>query len=214
MNQSIDQPSAGYHVPSLTTTAPTLWGVLWRWGLATAGGAMLAFIPAYIGIALMFGVRGEAAAKLIALVTAAAMATPLALFQRLMLGKLSAIKGWWVRATVGGAMAGIGILMLDDIRIVRRLLRRLLGDLYYHHSLLVFFGQISLVIGICQWLVLRRSVERAGWWIGANLVAGLLIGWIGGLRGEEFILGIQQLLAYILITGITLRLLLGQRRFD
>jgi hypothetical protein len=216
MNQPIEeQPYASlYKVPALPSTAPTLWSVLWRWGLATAGGVILAFIPAFIGVFLMFSIRTESAAKIIALVTAAAMAAPSALFQRLTLSALSELEGWWGRATVGGAMVGVGVLILDDSSSMRRALRLLLGDAYYHHSLMVFFGQIGLVIGIGQWLVLRRSVARAGWWIGANLLAGLVIGWIGELRGEEFMLGILQLLAYTLITGITLRLLLGQPRFD
>jgi hypothetical protein len=215
MKQSIDQPAASYHVPALTWTAPTLWSVLWRWGLATAGGVILAFIPAFIGFFLALSIDSESAAKIIALITGAAMAAPIALFQREVLGTLSELEGWWVRATVAGAVAGVGLIILDiTFDVIDPLLRLVFGNIYYYNSLIGFFGLIGLGFGIGQWLVLRRSVARAGWWIGANLLAGLVIGWIGGLSGEEFILGILQLLVYTLITGITLRLLLGQRRFD
>jgi hypothetical protein len=216
MNQRIEeQPDARlYRVPALTWTAPTLWSVLWPWGLATAGGVILAYIPAIIGIMLMFSIRTESAAMILTMATAAAMATPIALFQRMILNKLNEIEGWWFRATVGGAAVSVGLLILDDSSSMRRILRLLLGNIYYHNSLIVFFGQIGLVIGICQWLVLRRTIPRASLWIAANLLAGLLVGWIGEMRGEEFILGIFQLLTYTLITGTTLRLLLGQRRFE
>jgi hypothetical protein len=217
MNQQIEQQSEAslYKVPSLTWTAPTLWTILWRWGLATAGGAILAFIPAFIGFFLAFSIRTDSATIIIALITAAAMAAPIALFQREVLGTLSELEGWWVRATVAGAVAGVGLIILDMVfDVIDPLLRLLLGNIYYYNSLIGFFGQIGLVIGIGQWLVLRRSVPRAGWWIAANLLAGMVVGWIGELRGEEFVLGIFQLLAHTIITGITLRLLLGQRRFD
>ena len=37
---------------------------------------------------------------------------------------------------------------------------------------------IGLVSGILQWLILRRKVARAGWWVWANIL-GLLVGEIG-----------------------------------
>jgi hypothetical protein len=215
MNQQIEQqPEASiYKVPAMQWTAPTLWNILWRWGLATAGGVILAYFPALMGVLSMFSTSTESGATILTLVTAAAMAAPLALFQRMILSKLNEIDGWWFRATVSGALASVGLLLLDESSSMR-IPRLLLGNTSYHGSLMVFFGQIGLAIGIGQWLVLRRSVARAGWWIGANLLAGLVIGWIGGLRGEEFMLVILQVLAYTLITGITLRLLLGQLHFD
>ena len=60
---------------------------------------------------------------------------------------------WVLASTVGGAVGGLGFV-------------------------LQFFGQLVLfggVLGLAQWLVLLRYLERAGWWVSASF-----FGWFAG----------------------------------
>jgi hypothetical protein len=73
--------------------------------------------------------------------------------------------GWWAVGTVGGWLTGILLIV-----VVNRL--RLTGPAI---NLDLAFLLIGLSIGVGQWLVLRRGLPRAGWWIAANLLGwGLL----------------------------------------
>jgi len=69
--------------------------------------------------------------------------------------------GWWVLATTGGWLLG---LLLFLITIEKGFL-----------NLGLMFLVMGLAIGIAQWLLLRRRLTQAGWWIAANVVSwGLL----------------------------------------
>ena len=53
----------------------------------------------------------------------------------------------------------------------------------------------GLVIGTCQWLVLRRELDRAGWWILAStpvLIVGQLYSFYGGLTVRGLGFGLAQ----------------------
>jgi len=41
---------------------------------------------------------------------------------------------------------------------------------------LVIFGLLGATMGILQWLVLRKHLSQAGWWVAASAGAGMLIG--------------------------------------
>ncbi|MCL4867975.1 MAG: nucleoside hydrolase [Anaerolineae bacterium] len=73
--------------------------------------------------------------------------------------------GWWVLATTGGWLIGMLLFLIPDWpNQTNRFLN--FG--------LIFFV-IGLAIGIAQWLLLRRRLFQAGWWIAANVVGwGLL----------------------------------------
>ncbi len=76
----------------------------------------------------------------------------------------------WVTTTLPGAflavIAGLGLLLAgagggDFIRIL-------------------FLGP-GAMLGLAQWLLLRRIMDNAGWWIGANTLGwfvGILVGWL------------------------------------
>lgn len=73
--------------------------------------------------------------------------------------------GWWVATTLGGWLVG-GYLVL---------IPTWLGWESPLFTIGLAFVALGLSIGIGQWLVLRRRVPRAGWWIGATVVGwGLL----------------------------------------
>ena len=73
--------------------------------------------------------------------------------------------GWWVTATIGGWLLG-GFLTLIP------------GWLSWTNpffNLDLAFIVMGLSIGVGQWLLLRRRLPQAGWWIGANVAGwGLL----------------------------------------
>ena len=73
--------------------------------------------------------------------------------------------GWWAFATIGGWFTGTLLIVA-----VNRL--RLTGPTI---NLDLAFILMGLSIGLGQWLVLRRGLPRAGWWIAANALSwGLL----------------------------------------
>ena len=48
------------------------------------------------------------------------------------------------------------------------------------------FDVLGFSIGVGQWLLLRRRLPRAGWWIGANVVGWVLLGLITGDPLHQF----------------------------
>jgi hypothetical protein len=95
--------------------------------------------------------------------------------QWLVLRRQIAAAGWWVLAsTLGFAIAPIaaiaGVMAMSQVM-------SLDGNPMAAPILLgVLFGILS---GILPWLVLRRQVARAGWWVPAHLLGSL----VGGAMG-------------------------------
>jgi hypothetical protein len=83
---------------------------------------------------------------------------------------------WWVLAS--GVGSWTGFVAADAIL-------DLLGD-YAYGALteVVIFGFIGVGLGTMQWLVLRRHVARAGWWIGATALGGTAVGVVAGTLGD------------------------------
>ena len=68
--------------------------------------------------------------------------------------------GWWVLATTGGWLLGVLLIAIPSW-------------LYWtggSFNLALALVLMGLAIGLGQWLVLRRRLPRASWWIGANVV--------------------------------------------
>jgi hypothetical protein len=85
--------------------------------------------------------------------------------------------GWWVLVTTGGWLFG-GLLIVIFSR-----LNRMDGPFYLDLQLFL----MGLAIGVGQWLLLRRRLLHAGWWIGANIVGWGLLGLItAGNTLEQF----------------------------
>jgi hypothetical protein len=85
--------------------------------------------------------------------------------------------GWWVLATTGGWLLGALLLLIS---------RRL--DFWTSESFDVSlaFVVMGLSIGVGQWLLLRRRLPQAGWWIGANVVGWVLLSLITGDTWDQF----------------------------
>ena len=109
--------------------------------------------------------------------------------------------GWWMLATVSGWFLGVLLIALPSWLGWR--------DAPLNNLDLIFLV-MGLAIGISQWLLLRRRLARAGWWIAANLAGWGLVGLItpGNSLGQFglFTLGLLPACA----TAAMLALLMSQ----
>lgn len=108
--------------------------------------------------------------------------------------------GWWVLATTGGWLLGALLLLIS----------RWL-DFWTSESFDVglAFVVMGLSIGVGQWLLLRRRLPRAGWWIGANVVGWVLLSLITGDTLHQFDLLAVGFLPTC-VTAVMLGLLMNQ----
>ena len=101
--------------------------------------------------------------------------------QWLVLRRQVARAGWWVvTGIVGGAVVGVGVGVVGW---VVSWVRGVVGGADWGVGV-VLFGP---VVGALQWLVLRRQVAWAGWWVLASavgwVVGGLMAGIAAGVVG-------------------------------
>ena len=82
--------------------------------------------------------------------------------QWLVLRRRVARTGWWVLSVIA-AVAAVGVLVFG------------VGLVNVDVGWVLGVGLFGTVAGVLQWLVLRRHVARAGWWVLASTV-----GWIVG----------------------------------
>jgi hypothetical protein len=109
--------------------------------------------------------------------------------------------GWWVLATVAGWLLGVLLITLPGwLRLIDPPLNNL--DL--------MLSLMGLGIGAAQWVLLRRRLARAGWWIAANLLGWGLLGLITRDNSvDQYVLFIMGFLPAC-ATGLTLAFLLNQ----
>jgi len=110
--------------------------------------------------------------------------------------------GWWVLATTGGWLLGLLLFLLPNwLNWTNRSL-----------NLDMMFILMGLAIGITQWLLLRRRLPQAGWWIAANVVGwGLLALITAGNSLDQF--GLVTLgLIPASVTAAVLALLMKQTK--
>jgi hypothetical protein len=108
--------------------------------------------------------------------------------------------GWWVLATTGGWLLGALLIMIS-------------GWLNFwtteSFDLGLAFIVIGLTIGVGQWLLLRRCLPRAGWWVVANVLGWGLLGLIIGDSFGNFGLMLMGFLPAC-VTAVMLALLMNQ----
>lgn len=150
-----------------TTQNAVGWGFWLRWMLASFLGFAMGGVLG--GVTLYVFAFGEGFAGLI--VFGAIFGAAGGTMQWLVLRRNVNQTGGWVLATaIGCTLAGIGTELV---------LRRLpFSDAFI--ALYAFAAMAGIGEGILQWLVLRRKVARAGWWVLASIL-GLTVGMgIGG----------------------------------
>jgi peptidoglycan/LPS O-acetylase OafA/YrhL len=95
------------------------------------------------------------------------------LLQYLVLRRCLPRMGWWIGATVLGWLLPLGIFRLVYFLFPAAMVP----------STLMNALQLALLgglLGLCQWLVLRKKVPRAGWWILACAVGWSLAFLVAG----------------------------------
>jgi len=123
-------------------------------------------------------------------VSVATGATIVGILQSLMLRRYVGA-ALWLPASLGAAAMGFLVVLA-------------LGALGADLSLAVGVGAYGALAGTLQWLVLRKHVARAGWWVPANTVGWLVAIPVGDLAGPP------GWAIYSAATGTALVLLLRQ----
>lgn len=68
--------------------------------------------------------------------------------------------GWWVPASAFGWVLGFLVC----------------GSIIVHFApLVVLIPVVHAVLGVAQWLVLRRHTQYAGWWVLASAISGVVL---------------------------------------
>ena len=67
----------------------------------------------------------------------------------------------------------------------------------------------GLLVGLCQWLVLRRHVARAGWWVPASGLS-LIVGWfMGGFVASIVVGSLNDLATWKLVSWLLSAIIYG-----
>jgi len=115
--------------------------------------------------------------------------------------------GWWVPATAGGWLLGLVLILLGLFKTLTYFWGA--EKTYTSWAIDLAFIMFGLSIGFGQWLLLRRRLPRAGWWIGANVVGWGLVGLItGDTMGQFWLIALGLLPACV--TAAMLALLMNQ----
>jgi hypothetical protein len=187
---------------------PIDWKFLLWWILATIGGAIIFLIVLsplnwlFMQIAPDPKVVPQVLSLVFTLINSAVMGALFGLAQWLVLRRVLPNMGGWVLATALGYALVFGATPL-----LRFVPSQLAGS-----PLFLLFG---IVLGVAQWLVLRRRVRQAAWWIAINMgawvLAFLLVGvvYLSGLYVEQFDM-LADLLVPTIVTGIGMLWLLRQ----
>ena len=108
--------------------------------------------------------------------------------------------GWWVLATPGGWLLGVLLILISGW---------LNFWTYESWDIDLAFILLGLSIGVGQWLLLRRRLSRAGWWIVASVAGWVLLGLVTGDSLDQFGLLLMGFLPAC-VTAAMLALLLNQ----
>lgn len=85
--------------------------------------------------------------------------------------------GWWVLVTIGGWVLGALLIMISGWFKIWT---------YETFDIDIALILMGLFIGLGQWLLLRRRLPQAGWWVGANVLGWGLVGLITGDSLDQF----------------------------
>jgi hypothetical protein len=139
---------AGHLVGSLVC------GILWRCPPAPPHGSIDCFIQDPISWMMVIGL---------------AVGTFVGMAEWFILRKYASRTRWWVAASILGWAIGLGIQ-----EALNSLLRQPIRNL----NIEMMSGAIAgFIVGLTQWVVLRKIVYKAGWWILAMMLSGFLTFW-------------------------------------
>ncbi|HEY1012318.1 MAG TPA: hypothetical protein VGE07_06390 [Herpetosiphonaceae bacterium] len=192
MEQQIElrpaHPENGYFVPALAgaRSARLIWAVGWRWCLASMASVAVFALSIWAMISIFAG-RGFDTDSLdywvVVLSVLGTGGATAGAIQWLALRRflpLSAL--WWPLASGGGVAAGMRIVtwVVNDLNSFR--FHTLFGGLLRELTRqAVPFALLGLIIGLAQWLVLRRRLRYAWLWA---ITMALAVGASGALAEE------------------------------
>ena len=114
--------------------------------------------------------------------------------------------GWWVLASTVGSI--VGMIGSVPVLLVAFSLIYAVGAI---EAVVILWGMVGCVVGIAQWLILRRRVFQAGWWVLASTVGGVVaaeVAWAIKHAMSRAIGGAMGATVVGAITGFVLILLL------
>ncbi len=111
---------------------------------------------------------------------------------------------WWVLASIVGFAVGGFVAIVVFVFVIFSAALDVVGGTLLSAVLGAVLGAS---LGIAQWLVLRRQVSRAGWWVLANTVAFAVGGTVAGAASGPLLVPLA-LAGYGANTGGVLVLLL------
>ena len=183
------------------------WGFWLLWVLANAFGGIAGFVAGSVlsigvgvGVALVSVVfAGHDASVLFSVVLTAvflavfgtALGTAIGYAQWLMLRQHVRKAGWWMLASAAGwTIWCLGIVVATALTN----LNETASEVKVANAILVAAtGAIGLVVGGSQWVVLRRRVRSAGWWILASMAGWAMVGYLLATQGVTIGIGGNQL---------------------
>jgi len=199
------------------------WGFWLLWVLANAFGGIAGLVAGSvlsiglaIGAALVSAVfAGHDAPVLFSAVWTAvflvafgtALGITIGFAQWLMLRQYVRKAGWWVLASAAGwTIWCLGIAVATALTN----LNETVSEVKVANAILVAAtGSIGLVVGCSQWVVLRRRVRNAGWWILASMAGWAMVGYLLATQGVTIGIGGDQLHPTTVDTTSGLLLLVG-----
>ena len=176
------------------------WGFWLRWVLISTVGWFVGFLMGFVLGGIIGDVIGSGVLKRILqyFMLGAALGSGVCLMQWLVLRRRVSRAGWWVLASIavfavtGGGGYGAAVVAFGYSEGLEEWgsFAAVLG-----WTVVVALG--GAVTGILQWLVLRRQVSRAGWWVLASTV-----GWGLSMAVSMAVAGAFEVVAVGLLFGL------------
>lgn len=141
------------------------------WVLLNASGMLIGYMLGLLAAPMVAWFGLPVTDQTISYVLIPIIGISLGIFQWLLIRMHMRPAGWWVLATFLGWILGV---------VVAFLLSTAVGSWSESPRLefILLFAITWLIMGIAQWLGLRRRVAGAGSWIAGSLTGGLLLGLI------------------------------------
>lgn len=137
------------------------WGIFLLWILTSAMGWMIGFFIGVILAEIIDGIVIWSSEILFYFMLGAGLGSGVGFMQWLLLWWQIPRAGWWVLASAAGLAVASGVgIAADTLKVVGSI------DTLLGWTLVGVLG--GAIIGIFQWLVLRKQVSRAGWWVLAS----------------------------------------------
>ena len=194
-----------------SVTAAELVSWAW-WVLASTVGAAVGLILSYAWLRVAVVAFGANEDRIAMNVFVPLMAICIGIAQWLVMRRHTRRAGWWLVASIAGWIVGAAAIIVTSSVVSSVVPMGILNEIVTGTAgTVVALALLGAVIGITQWLYLRRHFTRAGWWVLASLAGWALLGVLAGRSFSDLaeMTGVGTVPA--LTTGCVLVWLLRQR---